>query len=320
MLKNIDRAIPNLLILMGPTASGKTAVACEIAKLLPVELISCDSMQVYKGMPILTQVPTAAEKKRLKAHLVSFLEPSKMYDAACFRKDAARLIQEIIQRKRTPLISGGTGLYLRALLDGLFDSGKDSSRSERLRKKLLKEQEEHGGAFLHEKLFQIDPDSAAKIHANDHRRLVRALEVCELSGRLFSEEKKSRCGIRSQFYCPVFFLERGREDLYERVNARVDSMIKSGLVREVKRLRSKSPGLTASVALGFREISGFLEKRLTLDAATVLLKQHTRNYAKRQLSWFRHEKGVVPIQVAKNELPKPTAKKILTLWEKGKGA
>ncbi len=170
--------IPNLLILMGPTASGKTAVAGEIAKRLPIELISCDSMQVYKGMPILTQAPRGEEKRRLKAHLVSFLEPSKMYDAACFRRDAAKLIQEIIQRKRTPLISGGTGFYLRALLDGLFDSGKDSSRNERFRKKLLGEQEKRGGEFLYERLLQLDEAAAAKIHPNDHRRIVRAIEVC----------------------------------------------------------------------------------------------------------------------------------------------
>lgn len=304
----------------GPTASGKTAVACELAKLIPIELISCDSMQVYKGMPILTQAPRAAEIKRLKAHLVSFLEPSKMYDAAHFRKDAERLIEEITRRKRVPLISGGTGLYLRALLDGLFDSGKDTSRNERLRRKLLKEQEKYGGVYLHEKLLLADPVSAAKIHPNDHRRLVRALEVCELSGKTFTEQKNSRRGIRDKTYCPIFFIERERQDLYDRVHARIDKMMRGGLLAEAKRVSKKKLSQTAAMALGLREMRDFMAGRTELPEAVALLKQHTRNYAKRQLSWFRHEKGVVPVPVAKEEPPKETAKKILELWKKGKGA
>jgi len=306
----------SLLIVTGPTASGKTAVCVEIAKKSPVEVISFDSMQVYRGLPIITQAPPKrclAGTRTLHTHLVSFMDVSERYDAAQFRKDAGSLIQKILKRGRVPLLSGGTGLYLRMLLDGLFES-EGRPHDERLRKKLLAEQEKYGGDHLHQRLARVDGASAAKIHQNDLRRLVRALEVHALSGKPISQKKSERSGIRERFYCPVFFLERGREDLYARIEYRVDEMVKKGLVREVERALKKDLSQTASMALGIREIQGS-----PLKEAVVLLKQHTRNYAKRQLSWFRHEKGVVPVPVGKDESPKVTAQKILERWERGKG-
>jgi tRNA dimethylallyltransferase len=300
------------IILAGPTASGKTEVAFEISKLIPCEMISCDSMQVYRSMPLVTQAPSKKITRKLKTHLVSFLDPSKEYNAACFRKDAGELILKIQKKKKTPLIVGGTGLYFRALLDGLFEAGESElSKDEALRNKLLAEQDTHGGGYLHKKLEEVDPASAKKIHPNDLRRTVRALEVFHLTGKPMSAQKSNRRGVRSDLPHSFFFLERDREDLYARINHRVELMLKEGLVDEVRKLRKKKLSLTAMMALGVREVEGYLKNEYSLEEAVRLLKQHTRNYAKRQLSWFRHEKGVEVIQITKDESASDVARKIL---------
>ncbi len=271
-------------------------------------------MQVYKGMPVLTQAPSASEKKKVKTHLVSFLDPSKEYSAAKFREDAGALIPVILKKKKIPLIAGGTGLYLRCLLDGLFDAGEKAS-DEAYRKKILAEQEKHGGDYLHQKLSKVDPAAAKKIHPNDFRRLVRALEVYHLSGKPISEHKPNRRGIRDDYDVRIFLLDRDRAELYGRVNLRVGMMIKAGLLAEVKRLRKKKLSQTAEVALGFREISAYLDGKTGLEEALEFLRINTRHYAKRQLSWFRHEKGVEIVAIAPGEKPAETAKKIYSLWK-----
>ncbi len=302
-----------LLILAGPTASGKTAVACEIARKLPIETISCDSMQVYRGMPIVSQAPTTVQKKQLRAHLVSYLDPSKEYNAAQFRKDALKKIEQIFKNGRTPLITGGTGLYLRALLYGLFEH-EDDRIDLKLRKKLLTLHEKMGAGFLYDKLRKVDAAAAQKIHPNDARRLIRALEVYELTGKPISEQQPTRKGVREQYLDPIYFLDRDRADLYTRINSRVDLMVKAGLVKEVKKLARKKLSRTASMALGLSEVGAYLDGQKTWQEALELLKQHTRNYAKRQLSWFRHEKEVRMIPVALRETPKQIAAKILKDW------
>ncbi len=307
-----------LLILVGPTASGKTEVAFEIAEILPVEIISCDSMQVYRSMPITTQAPVSFKKHgraKPSVHLVSFLSPTHEYNAAIFRKQALSLIEKVAKNK-TPLLVGGTGLYLRALLDGLFEAeGALPLKDQRLRKKLLKEQERFGGNFLHEKLAEVDPPSAAKIHPHDLRRIVRALEVFHLTHKPLSLQQPRRQGIRYQFIHKVFLLNPEREDLYERINRRVECMIRQGLAKEVKGLLKKKLSLTAQSALGIKEIRGFLERRTTLETAVELLKKNTRNYAKRQLSWFRHERGAEAVGVARSDTPKKIALEIVGRWE-----
>ena len=296
----------SLLAIVGPTASGKTEVAFEIEKLIPAEIISCDSMQVYKGMSVITQAP------KKKVHLASFLDPSKEYNAALFGNDAMNLISQITAKKKTPLIVGGTGLYLRALLDGLFEpEGGEASSDEALRKKFLSDQESHGGNYLHNKLEKIDPASAQKIHPNDLRRIVRALEVFYLTKKLMSEQKANRQGIRSDFNCRIFLLEIPRDELYARINRRVDRMLKDGLVEEVKKMKRKRLSMTAQMALGIREIIKVLGGECSLDEAVELLKRHTRNYAKRQISWFRHEKGVETVEVSESSTAVQTAKHIV---------
>ena len=306
---------PPLLVIVGPTASGKTEIAFEISKLLPIEMISCDSMQVYKSMPITTQTPPKRVLWALKTHLVSFLSPEKEYNAEMFRKDALLCIHKILKKKKIPLIVGGTGLYLRALLDGLFETGEEGpSKDEALRKKLLVEQEKHGGDYLHKKLEKVDAVSAKKIHLNDHRRLVRALEIYYLTKKPFSTQKDSRKGVREEFACRIFLLDREREDLYDRINRRAEGMLREGLVGEVQGLLRIKLSQTAQMALGIKEIKGFLDGQFSLEQAVELLRKNTRNYAKRQLSWFRHEKGIEVVGVEADEPAFKVASKIVKLW------
>ena len=313
-----------VLCLVGPTASGKTEVALELSKIVPTEIISCDSMQVYRDMPILTQAPPRSSPRRrgsdsrlrgndeIKTHLVSFVKPSHEYDAAKFRKDAGALILKILKKKKTPLIVGGTGLYLRSLLDGLFETPEGQlSRDESYRKKLIEEQERQGEDYLHRKLAKVDALSAKKIHANDTRRLVRALEVFHLSGKPISEQKSKRSGIRGQYDVRIFLLERDRQELYARVNRCVEIMLEEGLLEEVKHLQEKKLSQTAEMALGFREMSAYLKGSMKKEEAVELLKKNTRHYAKRQLSWFRHELGVEKVEVSSGDTAKEIAGRIL---------
>lgn len=293
---------------MGPTASGKTQIACELAKRLPLEAISCDSMQVYKGMSILTQAPARDVQKKLKTHLVSFLEPSKPYSAALFREQAEALIVKILAKKKIPILVGGTGLYVRALLDGLFETAAASDM--KLRERLLKAQQKHGENYLHEKLKKVDTAAAAKIHPNDWRRLIRALEIHALTKKPFSRQKLDRKGIRENYDCRFYFLDRDRADLYARVDARVDAMMRQGLAAEVKKLLKKPLSLTASQALGIKEMKTYLSGETTKDQAIETLKRNTRHYAKRQVSWFRHEKGVETVPVEPGATVAQIAKKI----------
>jgi len=309
-----------LLVLVGPTASGKTEVAYEISKRLPVEMISCDSMQVYRKMPIITQAPPRAVTKNLKTHLVSFLDPSKEYNAALFRKEALVVIHKILRKNKTPLIVGGTGLYLRALLDGLFEADPGDRLTDKgLRRELLKSQEMHGGHYLHTELEKIDPLSAEKIHPNDFRRIIRALEVTHLTGKPFSAHKANRKGIREEFLIQGFFLDSDRQDLYDRINKRVDEMLTLGLLQEVRKLLKLRLGLTAGTALGIREMKSHLDGKLSLSEGVELLKKNTRNYAKRQLSWFRHEKELEPIRVSKKDSAAALAEIIVEQWKESAG-
>jgi len=249
--------------------------------------------------------------------LVSFLDPSEEYNAAFFRRDALTLIEQILKRGRIPFIVGGTGLYLRALLDGLFENENSlaNGKDEAYRKKLLALQEKHGGNYLHEKLEKIDSISASKIHPNDFRRLIRALEIFHMTGQPFSVQKQNREGIRGKFFHRMYLLNRDRADLYGRINRRVDRMLEDGLLAEVKKLQKKKLSQTAMMALGFREMCAHLEGRMTLPEALELLRKNTRHYAKRQLSWFRHERDVQTISVAQNDTAKASADKILKDWE-----
>ena len=278
-----------VLFIVGPTAIGKTALALKLARKIGAEIISCDSMQIYKGMDVLSQAPDRSETKKVRYHLIRFLSPSKEYSAGSFRKRAARLIEDIIARKKIPMIVGGTGLYIKGLVDGLFPTPEADLK---FRLDMYDYASRYGNRRLHKKLADIDPRSAKAIHPNNVRRVVRALEICHSTGRTMTELKSDTKGIADKYRIKIFGLNAPREDVYTNINARVEKMFASGVVDEVKKLSKKRLSKTARAALGFKEILGFLKNEYSLDEAKELMKRNTRRFAKRQLTWFRADKRI----------------------------
>ncbi|MBU1086075.1 MAG: tRNA (adenosine(37)-N6)-dimethylallyltransferase MiaA [Candidatus Omnitrophica bacterium] len=301
---------PFVMFLVGPTASGKTAAAIEIAQKINAEIISADSMQVYRGMDILSAKPTIAEQKAVVHHLIDILEPSEDYSVAIFRQKALEAIELIIKRKKIPLIVGGTGLYVKALTKGLFsDNGKD----EQLRKELTQEAKHKGNEYLYQRLKQVDPKAADKIHPNDMRRVIRALEVFEISHRTISDLKTEIQGLDEQYDFKVFGIDRDRRELYQRIDQRVEQMFEAGFLEEVKKLLDKQLSNTAKQALGIKQISEYLENKCTLDFAKELIKRDSRRFAKRQLTWFRQDKDIIWTQSSDETTPLQMAEKIIDL-------
>ncbi|MFA5255802.1 MAG: tRNA (adenosine(37)-N6)-dimethylallyltransferase MiaA [Candidatus Omnitrophota bacterium] len=278
-----------VLFIVGPTAIGKTKLALRLAREIKGEIISCDSMQVYRGMNILSQSPGLSEKKKVRYHLVRFLSPGKEYSAGSFKRRAALLIDDIIGRKRLPIIVGGTGLYMKGLVDGLFPApGADP----KFRLDMYNYASRYGNKRLHRRLEKIDPASANAIHPNNVRRIVRALEICHFTGRTMTELKSGTKGIAAKYRIKIFGLTSSREKIYSDINDRVDNMFKDGLIGEVKRLSGKRLSKTARAALGFKEALKFLNGEIDLETARDLIKQNTRRYAKRQLTWFRADNRI----------------------------
>ena len=278
-----------IVFILGPTSSGKTAVAVQMAKRLGGEVISCDSMQIYRDMDILTQAPSQDAMEKIPHHLVRVIDPREEYDAAKFADQARECIEDVIGKGRIPLVSGGTGLYVKSLVDGIFST---PGKSEALRKELEKEAGEKGVEALHERLAGIDPVTAARLHHNDLKRVIRAIEVYELTGDTLSNKSKEPGGIESSYECRMFGMKLPREVLYNRVNATVDKMLADGLVDEVKKLLKKELSRTAHQALGIKEITSFLNGEMSLEESSLELKKNTRRYAKRQLTWFRADKRI----------------------------
>jgi len=278
-----------IIFIVGPTATGKTALALKLARKIGAEIISCDSMQVYKEMDILSQAPKPAQMKKVRYHLVRSLSPTKEYSAGAFIKKAASLIEDIIRRKKVPIIAGGTGLYAKGLVDGLFPSPKADLS---FRNKMYDYASRYGNARLHKKLEKIDPRSARAIHPNNVRRVVRALEICHSTGRTMTELKNGTKGIADKYRIKIFALMAPRETIYSNINARVDDMFAAGVIDEVKKLSKSKLSKTARAALGYREIVGFLKNEHSLDRAKELMKRNTRRFAKRQLTWFRADRRI----------------------------
>lgn len=278
-----------VLFIVGPTAIGKTAFALKLARRIRGEIISCDSMQVYKGMDILNQSPKKTETKKTRYHLVRFLSPTKEWSAGSFINRAASLIDDIIERKNLPIIVGGTGLYVKGLIDGLFSTPEADMK---FRLDMYDYASRYGNKRLHKKLEKIDPVSASAIHFNNVRRVVRALEICHLTGRTMTKLKRSTMGIADKYTIRIYGLEAPREEIYSNINARVDKMFTSGVVNEVKNLSGKRLSKTAKAVLGFKEILGCLKNKYSLDEAKELMKRNTRRFAKRQLTWFRADKRI----------------------------
>ncbi|MBQ7700503.1 MAG: tRNA (adenosine(37)-N6)-dimethylallyltransferase MiaA [Clostridia bacterium] len=283
--------ISKIVIIGGPTASGKSGLALKLAQEFDGEIISSDSMQIYKRLDIGTAKPTAQEQALVRHHLVDTVEPWKNYSAADFVRDAKAAINDVISRGKLPVVCGGTGLYIEALIHPT-DYSSETDADEELRAKLL-QKDAH---TLWCELRQIDPEAAEKTHENNKKRVVRALEIYYKTGKTKTETDKEQKKYDSEY--DVLLLLTGscdREVLYERINRRVDEMINTGLVEETRNLLKNGdlrPGTTAYQAIGYKEIFPYINGESTLTECTEKLKQATRNYAKRQLTWFCRYDGI----------------------------
>lgn len=299
--------------LAGPTASGKTAVGIRIAEQISAEIISLDSMTVYRGMDIGTAKPTASERARVPHHLLDIRHPGEEFSTAEFMAAALTSCEEILSRGRIPLFVGGTGLYLRSLLRGVFEG---PSANWELRQRWELYARNQGAVALHAQLAIIDPTTAQRLHPNDQRRVIRALEIQALTGRTASESHQERpLPIEERPRC-VHWLNPARDILHQRIDSRVDQMLADGLVHEVDQLRQAPEGLgrTARQALGYKEILAHQEAGVPLTDAVRELKTRTRQFAKRQCTWFRNLEELAPIDIAGTEPTESVAAEVLAVW------
>jgi tRNA dimethylallyltransferase len=277
-----------IIAVTGPTASGKTALAIELAKRLDGEIISCDSMQIYRTMDVGTAKPTKEELAEVKHHLIDVLPPDAPYSCSDYVKDAEAAVADIVSRGKLPIFCGGTGLYLDRFLRGGNDDGAASD--ENLRAQLKQFVEEKGIDSLYERLVELDPEAAATIHKNNVKRVMRAVEICLVTGEKKSEIDKRNADIVDKYDHKVITLAfQNRELLYERIERRVDLMIEQGLLNETEMLLAdgvfeRSP--TAAQAIGYKELLAYIAGEEDLDSAVDRLKTATRRYAKRQMTWF----------------------------------
>ncbi|MCL2086017.1 MAG: tRNA (adenosine(37)-N6)-dimethylallyltransferase MiaA [Oscillospiraceae bacterium] len=279
-----------IIVVCGPTASGKTSLAVRIAAEFDGEVVSADSMQIYKGMDIATAKPTADELSKVPHHLIGFAEPEAAFSVADYLKAARAKIADIALRGKLPIIAGGTGLYISCLVDNItFD---DTGADYEFREELRQFAEKQGNRALLEQLREKDPETASKLHENNLSRIIRAIEVQKMSGKAMSEHKLLSRAVPSPYAPLLIGLDYSpRALLYERINSRVDEMLKTGLVEEARAfLRMKLP--TAAQAIGHKELKPYIDGTAPLSECVENLKQSTRRYAKRQLTWLRRDKRI----------------------------
>lgn len=285
-----------LLVILGPTATGKTEVAIEVALLTGGEVVSADSMLIYKYMDIGTAKPKPEERKGVTHHLIDIVLPDEEFSVAHYQTRALAAIEDILRRGKLPILAGGTGLYINSIIYGykFGEVGIDYEVRAKLRRYAL----QHGNEALHNRLKQVDPVTAARLHPNDQKRIIRALEIYEKTGKPMSaftanERKQSRFNVK------LFGLYMPREELYNRVNKRVEKMLDEGLVDEVKRLLELGydTHLVSMQGLGYKEIASFLKGEINFERAVYLIKRDTRRFAKRQLTWFRRDPRIKWINV-----------------------
>ncbi|MFH1888513.1 MAG: tRNA (adenosine(37)-N6)-dimethylallyltransferase MiaA [Candidatus Omnitrophota bacterium] len=302
----------NIIFIVGPTGIGKSGIAVHLARKARGEIISCDSMQVYKGMDIMTSKTPLALRDGIPHHLLGIISPVKEYSVQSYYKDTARLVKEILKRGRVPIVTGGTGLYMSVLIEGIFKINSESKlKAKKIKEKLIQRAEKEGSKVMHQYLARIDPEAAAKIHPNDTRRIVRAIEVFEATGKPISRLQKERKGLGGVYAIRVFGLNMPRERLYKRIDERVEEMFNLGLLSEIKKLLKLKLSRTAGYALGIREVKGFLDGLYDLEEAKRLLKKNTRNYAKRQMTWFRKDRRINWIDIGDKVKPETIANRIL---------
>ncbi len=294
---------------VGATASGKTSLAVELAGRLNGEVISADSMQIYRGLSIATAKPTQQEMKGIRHHLIDFVEPGDEFSVAQYCEIAHRAIEEISLRQKLPIVCGGTGLYVDSLLNNIIFA--DIPCDDALRDRLNAEFDEQGGQALLERLRSVDPETASRLSPADKKRIVRGLEVFELSGTALSEfNRRSRSCPDRYETCIVGIGYRDRQRLYDRINLRVDIMLRDGLLEEVKEFYAGSAGnagKTVIQAIGCKELLPYLRGEESLDEAVEKLKMETRRFAKRQLTWFRRNDKIIWIHADECESPEELA-------------
>ncbi|MBR5089832.1 MAG: tRNA (adenosine(37)-N6)-dimethylallyltransferase MiaA [Ruminiclostridium sp.] len=287
-----------VVVVCGPTASGKTGLAVELAREFDGEVVSADSMQIYRGMEIASAQPTEEEKKGVPHHLMGFLDPSASFSVADYVVKAREVIADIHARGKLPVICGGTGLYINSLVDNIEfdDTGSDPG----YRAELNALAAEKGNGYVLGMLKAVDPECAAQLHENNLKRIIRALEVYRLSG-LTMTEQKARSRSNPSPYSPCMMMpEYPREELYERIDRRVDMMLEAGLLDEAREFFSHSGYDTAAQAIGYKELKPYLDGELSLDECVETLKRETRRYAKRQLTWFKKDSRIEHISTGKD--------------------
>jgi len=300
-----------IIIICGPTGIGKTTFAISVARRFNGEIIGADSMQIYKHMNIGTAKPEPEELSQIPHHLVDFLDPKDDFDAGQYVKAADKSIEDMTTRGKIPIITGGTGLYIKALLYGLFRS---EPICEKTLSQLTRDLGEAGSLNLYQKLEKCDPKSAQKIHPNDSFRVIRALEVYQTTGQRISDRQKNHDFDDLRYNSMKIGLTMDREKLYDRINKRVDVMLNQGLLNEVTTLveNGYSFDLKPMQSIGYKHMGMFIENKVSWEEAVRLLKRDTRRYAKRQFTWFRKDKEIIWFQPSQFDLAKKLIKEFLT--------
>ena len=296
-----------IIFIVGPTAVGKSDVALTLAQKLKGEIVSCDAMQVYKEISVATSKPSRAMFGKVPHHLVDIQSVEDEFDVARFNEQALKAILAIMKQGKVPIVTGGSGMYMQVLLDGIFPGG---GKDPQVRARLEEEAEDKGNEALYAKLKKIDPATALKIHPSDRRRMIRALEVYETTRQPISVAQKSREGLWGKYAIRIFALNRERSELYTRINRRVEEMLDAGLVDEIKKLKKYKLSLTASRIIGVKEIDGYLQGEYDIERAKYLIQLNTRHLAKRQMTWFRKDKRLEWIMIGEDDSPKMVAGKI----------
>jgi len=299
-----------IIIIAGPTASGKTAVAVALAKQVDGEIISADSMQIYKGMDIGTAKPTQAERENVPHHMIDIVKPDEAYSAALYQRQARAVINDIHTRGRVPILCGGTGFYINAVLyDINFSSSQDDDE---LRDYFTKMAVIHGPGHLYAQLHELDPEAAAVIHPNNTKRVIRALSYISATKQLFSQHNETQKKQPQMYEAALFCLHMDRATLYQRINDRVLAMLDAGLIDEVSGLLNKGyhQNLVSMRGIGYKEIVDFLQGKITKDEAIAQVQQNSRHYAKRQETWFRHQNPEAVTISSQDRLPMDIALEI----------
>jgi tRNA dimethylallyltransferase len=307
----LSSPLPTILVIVGPTASGKTPLALEIARRASAEIISADSRQVYQYLTIGTAKPTPDELKKVKHYFVDELLPDQHFSAGEFGIDGRKIIDKIVKRKKLPIVVGGTGLYVHSLVDGLFTG---PGRKEDMREELEARLESEGAEALLEELRRVDPEAAARMLPSNQRRIIRALEVYYATGKSISQHYNEH--EKKKFFNPVFVgLQWERKKLYDRINSRVERMLAAGFLDEVQGLLSRGydDRYKSLQTVGYKEAFAFLRKDISYERMVELMKQNTRRFAKRQLTWFRRDARIRWFDIEEeNEIPR-IAEEILIL-------